>query len=191
MFKERLHRTQKYSYLNKATNSCLDALVQALLDVVGDVVRNHGIMANNIKAGTSCKHHQILHDEQKVALDSMDECDVASAPSSPVSNISFNSDFNNNVTEGGSSAEKYRVSHVPDLGIPMFDMPVRGSSPASVKQMRKGGSRCQVESMLKRNELRAGKEKHGVPPIISKHIEGDDELNFAPYLIREHLLRIL
>ncbi|KAK5966185.1 hypothetical protein GCK32_013978 [Trichostrongylus colubriformis] len=44
MFNERFHRLLKYSYLNRMSNVRMDALLQALLDIVSDTVRNHEIM---------------------------------------------------------------------------------------------------------------------------------------------------
>uniref|UniRef100_A0A7I4Y5B6 PHD domain-containing protein n=1 Tax=Haemonchus contortus TaxID=6289 RepID=A0A7I4Y5B6_HAECO len=45
--------------------------------------------------------------------------------------------------------------------------------------MRKRGFRCQLEMMLKRTELRLGRKKHGIPPLIAEDIEGDDELDLC------------
>ncbi|KAK6017545.1 hypothetical protein OSTOST_16930, partial [Ostertagia ostertagi] len=55
------------------------------------------------------------------------------------------------------------------------DLAVEGRPPSSVKQMRRGGFRCQIEMMLKRTELRVDKKKCGIPPLIAEDIEGDDE----------------
>ncbi|KAK5971683.1 hypothetical protein GCK32_008979, partial [Trichostrongylus colubriformis] len=67
-----------------------------------------------------------------------------------------------------------------DKEMPASEIPLRreldldGRPPHSMKQIRKGGFRCQIDMMLKRTELRVGKKKHGISALIPKDIDGEE-----------------
>ncbi|KAK6054170.1 hypothetical protein COOONC_08326 [Cooperia oncophora] len=278
MFNERFHRSLKYTYLNKTSNSRLDALLQAMLDIVSDTVRSHEIMdtrdlmegkfrqkenlkrhrlavengmyyaivrtgksswklkstsgriycikttscpckngceqhcllcgvcpfavfcscADNIKAGTSCKHShsfQLLHDEHDIITDCWDRVDDKPCfdddPDAPAAENSSDSDLNNNQVdrvEANSCAPDNRREFCMDIRIRterMFDflsayigkLAMKGDNEAEIALVQVERSiRTVIEN---RTELRIAKKKHGIPPLIAEDIEYDDELDLC------------